>query len=172
MWAIGMPSPILWGALATVLNYVTYVGQAAMVVVLVSVGLGTQADLVRILLPVACYLAISFSEGQIITPQVLGRTMTLNPFLIFLAITFWLWTWGPIGGPIAVPSLLIVQSILAHVLPGKDVVPKNPVRRTVDMTEREFVLANAAEVIREKTADHAEKAESAAAAHDRGEASA
>lgn len=27
MWAVGMPSPLLWGALATVLNYVTYVGQ-------------------------------------------------------------------------------------------------------------------------------------------------
>src|SRR5262249_47950492 len=26
LWAVGMPSPVLWGVLAAVLNYITYVG--------------------------------------------------------------------------------------------------------------------------------------------------
>src|SRR5690606_34003387 len=39
MWAIGMPSPILWGALAAVLNYIPFVGQAFMALVLFLVGL-------------------------------------------------------------------------------------------------------------------------------------
>ena len=45
MWAIGMPSPILWGALAAVLNYIPYVGQAFMALVLFVVGLATKGDL-------------------------------------------------------------------------------------------------------------------------------
>ncbi|QDZ11000.1 AI-2E family transporter [Devosia ginsengisoli] len=98
MWAIGMPSPILWGAMAAVLNYIPYVGQGVMVLVLLAVGLGTQTELTGILLPVACYVGINFVEGQIVTPHFIGRTMTLNPFLIFLSITFWLWAWGPVGG--------------------------------------------------------------------------
>ncbi|MEO8684287.1 MAG: AI-2E family transporter, partial [Devosia sp.] len=34
MWAIGMPSPLLWGAMAAVLNYIPYVGQGVMILVL------------------------------------------------------------------------------------------------------------------------------------------
>ena len=150
MWAIGVPSPLLWGALAAVVNYTPYVGQAIMIVVLISVGLGTQTGLEHILLPVGCYLAISFTEGQIVTPQFLGRTMTLNPFLIFLSITGWLWIWGPVGGLVAVPSLLIVQSVLGHIVPGKQVMPRRKVRRTAQMTDRDMVLANAARVIKEQ----------------------
>jgi predicted PurR-regulated permease PerM len=152
MWAIGMPSPLLWGALAATVNYVPYVGQGVMVIVLASVGLGTQTDLTHILLPVGCYLAISFTEGQIVTPQFLGRQMTLNPFMIFLSITFWLWAWGPVGGLVAVPSLLILQSMLSHILPSKQIMPVKRVRRTAKMTDNDMVLANAAQVIKEGAA--------------------
>lgn len=150
MWAIGMPSPILWGAMAAVLNYIPYVGQGVMVLVLLAVGLGTQTGLENILLPVGCYVAINFVEGQIVTPHFIGRTMTLNPFIIFLSITFWLWAWGPVGGLVAVPTLLIATSVLAHMLPSKPMVPSTPVRRTRNMTDRQELLANTAKAIREQ----------------------
>jgi predicted PurR-regulated permease PerM len=150
MWAIGMPSPILWGAMAAVLNYIPYVGQGVMIVTLLAVGLGTQTGLENILLPVGCYVAINFVEGQIVTPHFIGRTMTLNPFIIFLSITFWLWAWGPVGGLVAVPTLLIAQSILAHALPAKPLEPSRPVRRTARMSDKEELLANAAKAIRER----------------------
>jgi len=159
MWAIGMPSPLLWGALAAVLNYIPYVGQGVMVVTLLFVGLGTQTGLGAILLPVGCYVVINFIEGQVITPHFIGRTMTLNPFIIFLSITFWLWAWGPVGGLVAVPVLLIGHSILTHTLPSAPVQPKRPVRRTRDMTAKDELLANAARVIREQAEEEAKEAE-------------
>ncbi|WP_137152643.1 AI-2E family transporter [Devosia sp. FKR38] len=151
MWIIGMPTPLLWGAMAAVLNYIPYVGQGVMLLVLLSVGLGTQTGLESILLPAGCYLAINFIEGQVLTPHLIGRTMTLNPFVIFLSITYWLWAWGPVGGLVAVPTLLVVTSILEHLLPRKPLVPNKPVRRTARMTAREELLANAAQAIREQS---------------------
>ncbi|MGV3575792.1 MAG: AI-2E family transporter [Devosia sp.] len=159
MWIIGMPSPILWGALAAVLNYIPYVGQGTMLLILLAVGLGTQTRLEQIVLPAVCYLGVNFIEGQIVTPHFIGRTMTLNPFVIFLSITFWLWAWGPVGGLVAVPTLLIVTSILTHALPSKPVSPKRPVRRTRNMTDREALLANAAQAIREQRRDAGEETE-------------
>lgn len=159
MWAIGMPSPILWGALAAVLNYIPYVGQGTMILILLAIGLGTQTSLEQILLPAACYMGINFVEGQIITPHFIGRTMTLNPFIIFLSITFWLWAWGPVGGLVAVPTLLIITSILTHTLPSKPVKPKRPVRRTGKMTERDILLANAAQAIKEQRDDAVDSVE-------------
>ncbi|WP_152664511.1 AI-2E family transporter [Devosia geojensis] len=157
MWAIGMPSPLLWGALAAVLNYIPYVGMAVMWVILLAVGLGTRTGIEQILLPVGCYMVVNFLEGQLITPHFIGRAMTLNPFVIFLSITFWLWAWGPIGGVIAVPALLIAQSVLGHVVPSQPVRPRRPVRRTRDMSRREELLANAAQAIREQNDDEDEE---------------
>lgn len=113
----GVQSPLLWGLLAAVLNYIVYVGPAAMAVILLAVGIGTGDTTGAMFMPVAIYLAIDFVEAQFVTPHVLGRTLTLNPFLVFLAIAFWLWLWGPIGGLIAVPSMLICQAIMANILP-------------------------------------------------------
>ncbi len=117
MALIGMPTPLLWGALAAVLNFIPFVGQAAMVVVLFAAGLGTQNGLEGALLPVGLYLALNFVEGNFVTPNLIGRAMTMNPFLIFFAITYWLWAWGPVGGFIAVPSLLILYSVASNILP-------------------------------------------------------
>lgn len=124
MWALGMPSPILWGALAAVLNFIPYVGQAVMFVVLFAVGLGTHTDLFGIIMPVVAYAAINLTADQIIFPHLVGKALTLNPFIIFVSIAFWLWMWGPMGGFIAVPILLVMQSIMMHIFPSTATVQK------------------------------------------------
>lgn len=120
-WALGLPTPLLWGAMAAVLNYVPFVGQALMAAVLFLVGMSTSPDLVGATLPVIAYWVINFIEGNFVTPNLLGRTMTINPFMIFLSLAFWIWAWGPVGGLIAVPSLLILYSIVTHILPLGDI---------------------------------------------------
>lgn len=129
MWAIGMPSPILWGAMAAFLNYIPFVGQGLMALTLFLVGLGTQPSLAGALLPVGLYWTVNFIEGNFITPNLLGRTMTINPFLIFLSLTYWIWSWGPVGGLVAVPSLLVLYSIATHILPMREVLPRRQRRR-------------------------------------------
>lgn len=137
MWAIGMPSPILWGAMAAVLNYIPFVGQALMALMLFIAGLGTGGGLAAAMLPVGLYWVINFVEGNFITPNLLGATMTVNPFLIFLALTFWLWAWGPIGGLIAVPSLLIILSIITHILPVRQLPPRKDRRLVAQKTRHD-----------------------------------
>jgi predicted PurR-regulated permease PerM len=117
MAIIGMPSPVLWGALAAVLNYIPFVGQAVMALILFLVGLGTQSGLEGAILPVGLYWLVNFFEGNFVTPNLLGRTMMMNPFLIFLSLAFWIWAWGPVGGLVAVPSLLILYSFATNILP-------------------------------------------------------
>ncbi len=149
-WALGMPSPLLWGAMAAVLNYIPYVGQAVMIATLFAVGLGTAGDLLHVLLPVGAYLVITMIESQFVFPQFIGRAMTMNPFLIFLSIVFWIWAWGPVGSLIAVPSLIILQSLISNIFPAREVGPLRPVRRTASMSDKDVVLANAAKAIREQ----------------------
>jgi predicted PurR-regulated permease PerM len=118
MWLLGVPSPLLWGALAGLLNYVIYIGPAIMAAILACVGLATGDGLAGALLPPIVYLAINLVEAQFVTPHVVGRTLTLNPFLVFVALAFWIWIWGAVGGFIAVPLLLIMTVMLRHMIPG------------------------------------------------------
>ena len=111
MWLIGAPTPWLWGILACIMNFVPYVGTAIMIVLLLGLGI-TNFEGWEIFLPALGHSAVNLAENQFVTPQVLGRTMTLNPFAVFIAILFWLWLWGPIGGLVAVPLLLVADAVI------------------------------------------------------------
>ncbi|WP_309085110.1 AI-2E family transporter [Chelativorans sp.] len=118
LWLAGVPSAPLWGALAGLLNFVVYIGPAVMAVVLLGIGLASFDTFWGSLMPMLLYLVINGIEAQFVTPMVIGRRMTLNPFLVFLAVTFWLWIWGPIGGFVAIPALLVLFAIARNILPG------------------------------------------------------
>ncbi len=115
LWAAGIPAPFLWGMLAGVMNYITYIGPAIMMASLFGVGLVSFDTVNAALIPVGIYLVINGIEAQLVTPTVIGRAMLLNPFLVFFAITFWIWAWGPLGGFIAVPMLLICTTIVQNI---------------------------------------------------------
>lgn len=115
---LGVPSAMLWGALAALTNFVVFIGPVVMVTILFMVGLAEFDTLGGSLLPVAVYLGINMLEAQFVTPTVIGRTMTLNPFVVFLSLVFWIWLWGALGGFIAIPALLVVYAITRNILPG------------------------------------------------------
>jgi predicted PurR-regulated permease PerM len=118
LYLIGVPSAALWGALAALTNFVVFIGPVVMVAILFMVGLAEFDTLGGSFLPVLVYLAINMLEAQFVTPMVIGRTMTLNPFVVVLALIFWIWLWGPLGGFIAIPALLVVYAIIRNIVPG------------------------------------------------------
>jgi predicted PurR-regulated permease PerM len=110
-WATGLPNPLLWGALACVLNYIPYIGPALVIGTLALVGLLTHASVGEAALAPLLYLGVVTLEGQFITPTLMGRRLELNPFAIFLSIAFFAWLWGPIGAFLAVPMLMTFSVI-------------------------------------------------------------
>ncbi|WP_394690592.1 AI-2E family transporter [Hoeflea sp.] len=116
MWALDVPQPYLWGMLAFLLNYVVYIGPALMAGILLGVGLGTWDAPPAIFFPMLAYLTLNMIEAQFVTPQVIGRSVTLNPFFVFLSLAFWIWLWGAAGGLLAVPFLLIGYAVMRNSL--------------------------------------------------------
>lgn len=116
-WLVGLPNPMLWGVLAAVVNYIPYIGVAIMVVILFLVGLFTFPTLLAALVAPLTYIGITTIEGHFLTPALMGRKMTLNPFAVFLAIGFWTWMWGPIGAFVAVPMLMTTTVTFRHLFP-------------------------------------------------------
>lgn len=114
MIAVGMPSPILWGIAAGLLNFILYLGPAFMTVSLLLGGLiafeGAYA-----FLPMAIYIFVNMVEAQFVTPSLVGKTLEVNPLAIFVSLVFFLWLWGAIGGFIAIPLLLWVMVLTADI---------------------------------------------------------
>jgi predicted PurR-regulated permease PerM len=120
-WLIDLPNPLIFGFLAGLLNYVPYIGPAVMVVVLFGVGLVTFPSLAHALVAPLGLVALTTLEGHVITPTIIGRRLTLNPLLVFLALAFWTWMWGPLGALLAVPLSIIGLVIVNHLFPSEDV---------------------------------------------------
>ena len=114
-YGFGMPNPVLWGVLAFILHFIPYLGSAVMLGVLGMVAALTFDEFWRMLGPAACYLAFVTFEGQFLTPMLLGRRLTLNPVVIFVALLAWGWLWGVPGILMAVPLLAAFKILCDHV---------------------------------------------------------
>lgn len=112
---LGLPNPVLWGTMATLLNFVPYLGGVVGTSITALVALLTFDDPSFALLAPAAYASLSALEGMMITPLILGRRFAIDPCALFLWLLFWGWLWGVPGALLAVPMLTILKIISQHV---------------------------------------------------------
>ena len=112
LWMIEMPTPLMWGGIVAVLNYIPYLGPIASVLLLALGGLMVFVDPWYALLPAVAFAVVHLVEANIITPALVGRRLTINPLLILVALSFWAWVWGTTGALLAVPLLIIMKTVL------------------------------------------------------------
>jgi predicted PurR-regulated permease PerM len=112
LWLLEMPTPLMWGGIVALLNFIPYLGPIASALLLALGGLMTFTDPWYALLPAISFIAIHLIEANFVTPMAVGRRLTINPLLILLSLSFWAWVWGTTGALLAVPLLIILRTIL------------------------------------------------------------
>ncbi len=115
-WGLGLPNPFLWGAMGACFNFVPFLGAIATIAIVTCVAVATLPTAHALLVP-AVYLGFAVLEGSFITPWFVGRRMTLNPVVIFLALVFWGWIWGIAGALLAVPMVAVLKILCDHIEP-------------------------------------------------------
>jgi predicted PurR-regulated permease PerM len=113
VWMLGMDSPLMWGGIVAVLNYIPYIGPIASALLLALGGLMVFDDAWTALLPPAIFVAMHVVEANAITPLIVGKRVHVNPLLILLSLSFWAWVWGTVGALLAIPLLIIVKTVFA-----------------------------------------------------------
>ncbi len=109
MWLLGMPNPMLWGAIAGVLNFIPYLGCITTLAILTLVGLVTFDHITHTLLVGASFLALAAIEGHVVEPVFIGRRLDLNPIMVLVAIWMGGWIWGVAGVVVALPTLVAAK---------------------------------------------------------------
>ncbi|HRX85151.1 MAG TPA: AI-2E family transporter [Phycisphaerae bacterium] len=114
LWGLGLPNALLWGVMAALFNFVPFLGALVGASVVFVVALLTFDGWLWVALPPACYVLINSIEGYFVTPTVLGRTVKLSPFMIFLVLIAGSWLGGVLGMIVAVPFLVTVKIVCDH----------------------------------------------------------
>lgn len=111
---LGFPNAIIWGALMGVAGFVPFIGPAVTIAVVALVALLTFDDWPRIVGAPLALLVIHTVESQVVTPMFVSRRCALNTIAVFASIALLGWMWGAIGAIVAVPLLILLSTIAAH----------------------------------------------------------
>ncbi len=108
---VGLDFVLVWGLLAFLLNFIPTIGSliaAVPAVLLALVQLGPGAALAVGI----GFLIVNVTFGNIIEPNVMGRTLGLSTLVVFLSLVFWGWVLGTVGMLLSVPLTMIIKIIL------------------------------------------------------------
>ena len=113
LWQLGMDSPIMWGGIVAVLNFIPYLGPIGSAMLLFFGGLMTFPDVWAALIPPMIFVGLHMVEANFVTPMIVGKRLTINPLAILVSLSFWSWVWGTTGALLAVPLLIIMKTIFS-----------------------------------------------------------
>jgi AI-2 transport protein TqsA len=108
LFVMGVPYPVLWGALAFLFGFIPSVGfllslvGPALMALLVA---GPQAALVVIV----AFVVINGGIQNIILPRRMGQGTDLSAAVVFGSLLFWGYILGPVGAILSVPMTMIVR---------------------------------------------------------------
>lgn len=106
---IGLKYSILLGSLAAIMNFIPYYGTIigySFPFLFAIVVMDSPAYAFWVFIQ---FMIVQFSENNILTPNIVGLHVNINPFMIILAITLGGFIWGLPGMFIAVPVVTVLR---------------------------------------------------------------
>jgi predicted PurR-regulated permease PerM len=115
LWAIGVPSPALWGVFAALMRFVPYIGSFVAAAPPILLAAAVDPGWSMALMTLALFLIGEPLMGHVVEPVVYGQSTGLSPFAVVISAIFWTWIWGPVGLIIATPLTLCLVVLGRHV---------------------------------------------------------
>ena len=111
---LGVPNAVVWGVVMGLASFVPFVGAPAVIAITTLVALLSFEDWQRIVAVPAALTVIHFAESQFLTPTFVSRRCALNTVAVFATVALLGWMWGVIGAIVAVPLLILLSTVAAH----------------------------------------------------------
>ncbi|MBW8911566.1 MAG: AI-2E family transporter, partial [Sphingomonas sp.] len=115
LWAIGLPSPAMWGILAGLLRFVPYIGSFIAAIAPMALGAAIDPGWTVTIYVALLFLVVEPLTGYVIEPMLYGHSTGLSPVSVLISAVFWTWLWGPIGLIMSTPLTLCLVVLGRHV---------------------------------------------------------
>jgi predicted PurR-regulated permease PerM len=109
---IGIKYAIFWGVLAAFLAIIPYIGTTLGGTLPFLYAVATAGNWWQPLAVVGMYVVIQQLEGNIITPKVVGTSVSINPLIALLSIILGGYIWGVSGIILAIPIIGVIKILL------------------------------------------------------------
>ncbi|MDO5706394.1 MAG: AI-2E family transporter, partial [Paracoccus sp. (in: a-proteobacteria)] len=98
-----------------VFNFIPSVGSIVATVIAFLLAFVLSGDLTLAVIVGAACTALQFVIGNILDPMLLGQTLRLSSFGIIISLAFWGSVWGVPGMFLAVPIMVALMIVCAHI---------------------------------------------------------
>ena len=115
LYFIGVPNPILWGLLATILRFIPYVGPVIAALGPIALSFAVAPGWTLPLLTIALFVALELFSNNVLEPWLYGSSTGLSPVAILVAAVFWTTLWGPVGLLLSTPLTVCLVVLGRHV---------------------------------------------------------
>jgi predicted PurR-regulated permease PerM len=112
---IGIEHAILFGVISAIMNFIPYFGTLLGAAFPLIYVLTTYEDITYAPKIIVLFIFIQFLENNILTPNITGGKVDLNPFVTILAIFAAGLLWGVLGMFVIIPLLGIFKIICQHI---------------------------------------------------------
>ncbi len=113
---IGVPHAIVLGIGAALLNLIPYFGTLiGALVPMIYVLIAVENPLNMVVKVIFMFIIVQFLENNIITPNVVGGNVKLNPLTIIVGLLIGNLVWGVAGLLIIVPFLAILKIVMQNI---------------------------------------------------------
>ena len=114
LWIIGVPGAIVWGAMASLLRFVPYIGPMISGVAPLALAFAVDPGWSMLLWALALIVAIELLVNNVVEPKLYGSSTGLSAISLMVAATFWTALWGPIGLIMSTPLTVCLMVIGRH----------------------------------------------------------
>jgi predicted PurR-regulated permease PerM len=115
LFVIGVPNPVLWGVLATLLRFIPYIGAPIAAIGPAVLAMAVGPGWSMLLWTVALFLVVEPVIGQLIEPLLYGHSTGVSAVAVILSAVFWTWLWGPVGLLLSMPLTVCLVVLGRHV---------------------------------------------------------
>jgi predicted PurR-regulated permease PerM len=112
---LGVPQATLWGALATLLRFVPYIGVWLAALLASALAIAIVPGWSLALSTLGLFIVVELIAAQVVEPHLYGHTTGLSPLSVVVAAIFWSALWGPIGLVLSTPLTLCLLVIGRHI---------------------------------------------------------
>ncbi|MES2922912.1 MAG: AI-2E family transporter [Verrucomicrobiota bacterium] len=115
LYFIGVPNAILWGALATVLRFIPYVGPWIAAAFPILLSLAVAPDWMAPILTIGLFIVLELFSNNVMEPWLYGSSTGVTPMALIVAALVWTWLWGPVGLVLATPLTVCLVVMGRHI---------------------------------------------------------
>jgi predicted PurR-regulated permease PerM len=115
MYGLGIPYAVSLGVVVAVFDLVPLAGATIAAVIVVLVAIATQGWVVALIIGVF-FLVYQQFENHVLQPLIYGRTVSISPVIVLIAVLIGADLAGVLGALVAIPIAGSLQVVLAEVL--------------------------------------------------------